>query len=151
MRYGNTGTSTDTIEVLLIEDNPGEARLIGEFLREGEWEGRLHVVNDGEKALAFLRKEGDYREAPSINLILLDLHLPKRDGWEVLATLKNDERLRRIPVVVLTSSEREEDIRKAYDLHASCYLTKPATAEDLSLLIRRLQEFWLMTVKLPRR
>ncbi|MGQ9780623.1 MAG: response regulator [Bacillota bacterium] len=134
-------------EILLVEDNPGDIRLIREAFREGKFANRLHVATDGEEALAFLRN----RDAPAIDLILLDLNLPKRDGREVLAEIKSDEKLRQIPAVVLTSSELEADILRAYDLKANCYVTKPTAPQDFFEIIRHLKEFWFAVVKLPTR
>ena len=137
------------IEILLVEDSLGDVRLTQEALKEGRFANRLHVVSDGEAALAFLRREGPYREAVRPDLILLDLNLPKTDGREVLAAIKADETLRRIPVVILTTSKAEQDILRAYDLHANCYITKPVDLEQFLLVINAIEEFWLQIVKLP--
>ena len=118
------------IQVLLVEDNPGDVRLTKEALKEGKLLNQLSVVGDGVEALSFLRKQGIYADAPQPELILLDLNLPKKDGREVLAEIKADPNLRRIPVVVLTTSSSEEDILKIYDLHANCYITKPVDLEQ---------------------
>jgi two-component system, chemotaxis family, response regulator Rcp1 len=137
------------IEILLVEDNPGDVRLTQEALKDGKVHNRLHVVEDGVAALAFLRQEGEYARAPRPDLILLDLNLPKRDGREVLAEIKADEHLGRIPVVVLTSSGAEEDILQSYGLHVNCYITKPVGLEQFLEVVRAIQEFWLMVVRLP--
>jgi two-component system, chemotaxis family, response regulator Rcp1 len=137
------------IEILLVEDNPGDARLTLEALREGQLYNRLHHVRDGVEAMAFVRREREYAEAPIPDLILLDLNLPRKDGREVLAELKKHPRLRRIPVVVLTTSEAEQDILRTYDLHCNCYITKPVDLEKFIGIARKIEEFWLVIVKLP--
>jgi chemotaxis family two-component system response regulator Rcp1 len=137
------------IEILLIEDNPGDARLTWEALKDGKIQNHLHVQTDGEAALEFLHRRGDHAAAPVPDLILLDLNLPKKDGREVLAAIKEDERLRRIPVVVLTTSDAEEDILRSYELHANCYVTKPVGLEQFLDVVRRIDSFWLEVVKLP--
>lgn len=137
------------IEILLVEDNPGDVRLIIEGLKENKLRNKLDVVEDGVQALAFLHQEGRYAEAPHPDLILLDLNLPKKDGREVLAEIKADENLRRIPVVILTSSKAEEDIFKAYNLQANCYITKPMGLDQFVKVVKSIQEFWLTIVKLP--
>lgn len=138
-----------SIEVLLVEDNPGDVRLTREALREGKVWNHLNVVEDGEAALAFVRQEGPYAGAARPDLILLDLNLPKKDGREVLALLKADENLKRIPVVVLTTSRAEEDILKAYNLNANCYITKPVDFEQFIKVVKVIEEFWLTIVMLP--
>ena len=137
------------IEILLVEDNPGDARLTKEALKEGKVCNKLHVAEDGDKALAFLRRGGSYAGAPRPDLILLDLNLPKRDGRELLAEIKTDPSLRRIPVVILTTSRAEEDILKTYDLHANCYITKPVDLEQFIGVVKAVEDFWLTVVKLP--
>ena len=137
------------VEILLVEDSLGDIRLTREAFKEGKLTNRLHVVSDGEAALAFLRREGPYRKAVRPDLILLDLNLPKTDGREVLAAIKADETLRRIPVIILTTSKAEQDILRAYDLHANCYITKPVDLEQFLLVINAIEEFWLQIVKLP--
>jgi chemotaxis family two-component system response regulator Rcp1 len=139
------------IEILLVEDNPGDARLTQEALREGRVHNRLHHARDGIEALAFLHREAPFGEAPTPDLILLDLNLPRKDGREVLAELKQDRRLRLIPVVVLTTSEAEQDILRTYELHANCYITKPVDLEKFLQIVRAVEEFWLAIVKLPSR
>lgn len=137
------------IEILLVEDNPGDVRLTEEALKEGKVVNRLNVVPDGVEALAYLRKEGEYASAETPDLILLDLNLPKKDGREVLAEVKEDPELRMIPVVVLTTSRDEQDILKSYDLHANCYITKPVDFEQFISVVRAIEDFWLSVVKLP--
>jgi CheY-like chemotaxis protein len=137
------------IEILLIEDSAGDARLALEAIREIKIYNHLSWVADGEEALAFLRREGEYEQAPRPDLILLDLNLPKKDGREVLAEIKADQDLRRIPVVVLTTSQAEEDIFRAYNLNANCYISKPVDLEQFFKVVRSIKEFWLTIVKLP--
>jgi CheY-like chemotaxis protein len=139
------------IDILLIEDNPGDARLTREALREARVANRLSHVPDGVEAMAFLRQEGPYADAPRPDLILLDLNLPRKDGREVLAELKADPRLRLIPVVVLTTSEAEEDILRTYELHGNCYITKPVDLEKFLHIVGMVENFWLAIVKLPGR
>jgi chemotaxis family two-component system response regulator Rcp1 len=138
------------VEILLVEDNPGDVLLTEEALQEGKISNRLHVVGDGAEALEFLRNEGKHRDAPVPDLVLLDLNLPKMSGSEVLATMKEDPRLRRIPVVVLTTSKAEEDVCRSYDLHANCYVTKPVDFDRFATVIRSVEEFWISIVRLPR-
>jgi CheY-like chemotaxis protein len=137
------------IEILLVEDNPGDVRLTLEALKEGKVRNNLHVAADGMEALAFLRRQGKYAEAPRPDLILLDLNLPKKDGRAVLGEIKLDEALKRIPVVVLTTSRAEEDILRSYDLHANCYITKPVDLERFFTVVKSIEDFWLTVVKLP--
>lgn len=137
------------VEILLVEDNPGDVRLAVEALKEGKVHNNLHVVGDGVEAMMFLRREGKYALSPRPDLILLDLNLPKKDGREVLAEIKADEKLRRIPVVVLTTSKAEQDILRTYDLHANCYITKPVDLEQFIAVVRSVEDFWLTVVKLP--
>ena len=137
------------IEILLVEDNPGDVRLTIEALKEGKVRNRLSVARDGVEALAFLRRESPHADASRPDLILLDLNLPKKDGREVLAEVKEDARLRRIPVVVLTTSKAEEDILRTYDLHANCYITKPVDLEQFISVVRSIDDFWLSVVRLP--
>ena len=137
------------VEILLVEDNPGDVRLTQEALKEGRVRNRLHVAGDGVEALAFLRREGRHASAPRPDLILLDLNLPKKDGREVLAEVKTDADLKRIPVVVLTTSEAEQDVLRSYDLHANCYITKPVDLEKFLGVVRSLEDFWLTIVRLP--
>jgi two-component system, chemotaxis family, response regulator Rcp1 len=137
------------VDILLVEDSPGDVRLTVEALKEARVHNRLSVVEDGVKALAFLRREGTYGNSPTPDLILLDLNLPRKDGREVLAEIKKDPVLKRIPVVVLTTSRAEEDITNAYDLHANCYITKPVDFEQFMQVVRSIEDFWLTVVKFP--
>jgi two-component system, chemotaxis family, response regulator Rcp1 len=135
------------LNVLLVEDNPGEARLTFETFRDANKAVRLHVVSDGVEAMAFLNREGAHAEAPRPVLILLDLNLPKMDGREVLARIKGDPALKTIPIAILTTSDAESDIRKSYELQANCYLTKPVRLEEFETLVRSVNDFWLTKVK----
>lgn len=137
------------VEFLLAEDNPGDVRLTQEALRESKISNNLNVVKDGVEALAFLRKEGQYADAPTPDVVLLDLNLPKKDGREVLAEIKSDPQLKRIPVVIVTSSEAEKDILRTYDLHANCYVSKPVDLDQFIKVIQAIESFWLTIVKLP--
>ncbi len=137
------------IEILLVEDNPGDVRLTKEALKEGKILNNLNVVTDGVEAVAFLRREGNYTSAPRPELILLDLNLPKKDGREVLAEIKKDPSLKLIPVVILTSSAAEQDIVKSYNLHANCYVTKPVDLDQFIEVVKSIENFWLAVVKLP--
>ena len=139
------------IDVLLIEDDPGDVLLTREAFADFKVANTLHVVSDGVDALAFLRKEGDFGEAPTPDLILLDLNLPRMDGREVLGAIKSDEQLKSIPVVVLTTSEAAEDVEKSYSLHANAYVTKPVDFDRFIDVIRRIDEFFVSVVKLPPR
>jgi chemotaxis family two-component system response regulator Rcp1 len=139
----------DPIEILLVEDNPGDVRLTREVLRDGKIFYNLYVARDGVEAMAFLRKAGQYARAPLPDLILLDLNLPRKGGHEVLAEIKADESLRRIPVVILTTSQAEEDIIKTYDLHVNCYVAKPVDLDQFVKIVKSIEEFWLTIVKLP--
>jgi len=137
------------IDILLVEDSPADVRLTREALKEAKVLNTLHVVEDGVTALAFLRKEGQYALQPNPDLILLDLNLPKKDGREVLAEIKQDESLKRIPVVVLTTSRAEEDVVRSYNLHANAYVTKPVDLKQFLEVIRAIEAFWLAVVTLP--
>ncbi len=137
------------VEVLLVEDNPGDVRLTQEAFKEGKLSNGLHVVMDGVAAMAFLRREGEYADAPRPDIILLDLNLPKMDGREVLAKIKTDDELKSIPVIILTTSSAEEDIIRTYNHHANCYITKPVDLEQLINVVRSIEDFWLTVVKLP--
>jgi CheY-like chemotaxis protein len=143
--------SVRPIEILLIEDNPGDARLTQEALREARVSNRLSHVHDGVEAMAFVRGEPPFADAPRPDLILLDLNLPRKDGREVLAELKDDPVLRLIPVVVLTTSEAEQDVLRTYELHGNCYITKPVDLEKFLHIVRAVESFWLAIVKLPGR
>ncbi len=140
-----------SFHILLIEDNPGDVFLTQEAFREGKLAHTLSVAEDGEEAMAFLRKQGVYENTQKPDLILLDLNLPKKDGREVLAEVKEDPALQRIPVIVLTTSDLEADVREAYANHANCYLTKPVQMEDFLRKIRLIEDFWLTVVRLPDR
>jgi len=137
------------IEILLIEDNLGDVRLTVEALREGKVRNHLHVARDGVEALAFLRRQDEFAEVPHPDLILLDLNLPKKSGFEVLSEIKDDEELRRIPVVILTTSDVDEDICRSYDLHANCYVSKPVDLDRFIHVIKSIGEFWFTVVRLP--
>jgi CheY-like chemotaxis protein len=137
------------IDILLVEDNPADVRLTREALKEAKVLNTLHIAEDGMEAMAFLRKQGQFAGSPSPDLILLDLNLPKKDGREILAEIKQDEQLRRIPVVVLTTSRAEEDVVRSYNLHANAYVTKPVDLKQFLEVIRRIEEFWLAVVTLP--
>ena len=140
---------TKIAEILLVEDNPGDARLMQEVLKHSRLEHHLSVVGDGVEAMAFLRKEGKYANAPRPSFVLLDLNLPKKDGRSVLAEVKGDDSLKRIPVVVLTSSKAEEDILRSYDLHANCYITKPVDLDQFTSVVKSVEDFWFTIVQLP--
>jgi chemotaxis family two-component system response regulator Rcp1 len=137
------------VEMLLVEDNPGDARLAIEALKDAKVHNNLSWVQDGVEAIAFLRREGAYSDAPRPDVILLDLNLPKKDGREVLADVKADEDLRRIPVVILTVSGAEEDIVKTYNLHANCYIRKPIDLDQFMKVVKAIKDFWLSIVILP--
>ena len=144
-------TSGRPIEILLVEDNLGDVRLTVEALKESRMYNTLNAVRDGVEALAFLRREGDYAHVSRPGLILLDLNLPRKDGRQVLAEIKGDPSLRRIPVVILTTSEAAQDIVEAYDLRANCYITKPIDLEQFMAVVRSIEDFWLTAVSLPDR
>jgi chemotaxis family two-component system response regulator Rcp1 len=132
-----------TIEILLVEDSPDDADLMTEALREGRLEVKIHRVGNGEEAMAFLYRQGPFTASPRPDLILLDLHLPRMNGHEVLAELKRDAAFRRIPIVIITSSENEQDIVRAYDLYANCCVCKPADQEQFALAVQKIEQFWL--------
>jgi CheY-like chemotaxis protein/two-component sensor histidine kinase len=148
---GRPAMMTRPIEVLLVEDNPGDVRLTREALKEGKVHNNLHVAPDGVEALAFLRREGRYADAVRPDLILLDLNLPRKGGREVLEEIKGDPSLRHIPVVILTSSSAEQDIARAYDLHANCYISKPVDLDQFIMVVKSIEDFWFTVVKLPSR
>lgn len=137
------------VEILLVEDNPGDVRLTREALKDAKVINNLYVAEDGVEAMDFLKRRGKHLQAVRPDLILLDLNLPKKDGREVLAEIKDDPALRQIPVVILTTSKAEEDILKTYDLHANCYITKPVDLEKFIQVITAIEDFWLSIVKLP--
>ncbi|MBE0647794.1 MAG: response regulator [Bacteroidales bacterium] len=142
-------TNLIPIDILLVEDNPGDARLAKEALKDSKLRNNLFIVDDGELAMKFLKKEAPYEDVPRPDLILLDLNLPKKDGKEVLKEIKTDEDLKRIPVVILTMSKSEEDIFKSYNLHANCFITKPIDFDQFIKVVQSIENFWLTIVKLP--
>jgi CheY-like chemotaxis protein len=142
-------TTPQVIDVLLVEDDPGDVLMTREAFEDNKVANRLAVVSDGVSALEYLRKEGQYAQAPTPDLILLDLNLPRMDGREVLQALKNDDELRRIPVVVLTTSEAEEDVLRSYSLHANAYVTKPVDFDRFIDVVRQIDEFFVSVVRLP--
>ncbi|MDD5368110.1 MAG: response regulator [Anaerolineaceae bacterium] len=142
-------TSVKPIDILLVEDNPGDVRLTREALKEGKVLNTMFVAQDGVEALAFLNHEGKYAHEVRPDIILLDLNLPRKDGREVLAEIKTDPVLRRIPVVILTTSKAEEDVINSYDLHANCYITKPVDLDQFVEVVRSVEDFWFTIVKLP--
>jgi two-component system response regulator len=137
------------IEILLVDDNPGDIRLTQEALKESKVLNNIHVVEDGMEALEFLRKEGNFKNVITPDIVLLDLNLPKRNGREVLAEIKADDFLKKIPVVILTMSRAEEDILKSYALHANCYITKPVDMDQFIKIVRSIENFWFSIVRLP--
>ncbi|MEH2438703.1 MAG: response regulator [Nostoc sp.] len=145
----NTTKAIMPIEVLLVEDNPGDAQLTRIALEDSKISIHLNVVEDGVEAMAFLRKQGQYIRVAHPDIVLLDLNLPRKDGREVLAEIKADEKLKRIPVVVLTTSQAEEDILKAYNLSANCYITKPVDFDQFVKIVQSIENFWFAIVKLP--
>jgi two-component system, chemotaxis family, response regulator Rcp1 len=146
MKFGSAG---ETLEILLVEDSPGDVRLTQEAFREANTAVRLNVACDGVEAMAFLKKTGAHAGAPRPDLILLDLNLPRMDGREVLALIKEDEDLRTIPIIILTTSDAEVDIVNSYQLMANCYLSKPVGLEAFYSLVKEINEFWLTMAKLP--
>jgi chemotaxis family two-component system response regulator Rcp1 len=144
------GTGAVPIEVLLVEDSPGDVRLTREAFKDAKVHINLHVASDGIDAMAFLCREGEHANAPRPDLILLDLNLPKKDGRQVLAELKESPTLKCIPVVILTTSASEADIRGSYQLHANCFITKPVDLEGFLTVVKSIDNFWLSVVKLPR-
>lgn len=141
--------SVRVVEILLVEDNPGDVRLIIEAFKEGKILCNLNVVGDGVEAVQFLKQEDKYENSPRPDIIMLDLNLPRKDGRQVLEEIKSDERYKRIPVMVLTTSSAEEDILKSYNLHANCYITKPVDLDQFMSLVKSIENFWLTIVKLP--
>ena len=138
-----------TIEVLLVEDNPGDIRLIKEALNDAKIHVHITVAHDGVEALTLLRREGNYSSAPVPDLVLLDLNLPRMGGHDVLRAIKQDQHLRRIPVVIVTSSKADQDIAASYDLHANCFVTKPVDLDQFFNVVQAIREFWFIIVKLP--
>jgi CheY-like chemotaxis protein len=143
------GTNATPIEVLLVEDSPGDVRLTREAFKDAKVHINLHVATDGANAMAFLSREGEHANAPRPDLILLDLNLPKKDGREVLQEIKESPTLKSIPVVILTTSSSEADILKSYRLHANCYITKPVGLDGFLTVVKSIDNFWLSVVKLP--
>jgi len=146
MSVKNIGSA---VEILLVEDNPGDVRLTIEALKESKILNKLNVVDDGIEALAYLNKEGKYKDRPHPDLIILDLNLPRKDGREVLAEIKEHKDFKRIPIVILTISEAEEDILKTYQLHANCFITKPVDINQFIKVVKSVSNFWFNIVKLP--
>src|ERR1700685_4203275 len=144
------GTDAMPIEVLLVEDSPGDVRLTQEACKDAKVHINLHVASDGAEAMAYLNREGKHSDAPRPDLILLDLNLPKKDGREVLEEIKENPALKSIPVVILTTSASEADILRSYQLHANCYITKPVGLEGFLTVVKSIDNFWLSVVKLPR-
>lgn len=144
-------TTGRAIEILLVEDNPGDVDLTREMIENSKVRNVMNHVSDGVEALAYLRRQRPYTKATRPDLILLDLNLPRKDGREVLADIKQDNRLKDIPVVVLTTSEAESDVLRSYQLHANCYISKPVNLAKFASIIRSIEDFWLTVVKLPRR
>ena len=142
-------TRSSPVEILLVEDNPGDVRLTREALKEGKVYSNLHWAQDGVEALEFLRRQGKFADVPRPDIILLDLNLPRKDGREVLFEIKNDDDLKRIPVVILTTSKAEEDVLRSYELHANCYVTKPVDLEKFIVVVQSIDRFWLTVVTLP--
>jgi len=145
------GENVKPVNILLVEDNPGDVRLIKESLENDKFSHHLYVVGDGEEAMDFLHQKGKYSEAPYPDLVLLDLNLPRKDGREVLAEIKKDPKLKKIPIVVLTTSDAEQDILVTYESHANCYITKPVNLEQFIKVVRSIEDFWFMIVKLPQK
>jgi CheY-like chemotaxis protein len=146
----SSSDTDDTFNILLVEDNPGDVRLMKEALSMSAMEHRLHVVTDGEQAVRFLQRHPPFESAVRPDLIFLDLNLPKKDGREVLADVKTDRELRRIPVIVLTTSEAERDVQNAYNLYANCYVRKPADLDEYMYVVRACEVFWSKVVVLPK-
>lgn len=142
-------TTVRPIEILLVEDNPGDVRLTREALKDAKVVNTLHVVEDGVSALDFIYQRQPFADAPKPDLVLLDLNLPRKNGREVLAEIKADNRTKMIPVVVLTTSRAEEDVLRAYNLHANCYITKPVDFAQFTMIVRTIEDFWLTIVTLP--
>jgi chemotaxis family two-component system response regulator Rcp1 len=143
------GTRAEPIVILLVEDSPGDVRLTREAFKDAKVYISMHVASDGAEAMAFLNREGEHANAPRPDLILLDLNLPKKDGREVLAEVKENPSLKSIPVVVLTTSASEADILRSYRLHANCYITKPVGLEGFLEVVKSIDDFWLTVVRLP--
>jgi CheY-like chemotaxis protein len=145
----NRSGPSEPVQILLVEDSPGDIRLTREVLRDAKIANELHIVGDGDQAMAFLRREGEYGGVPRPDLILLDLNLPRKDGREVLVELSDDPELHLIPVIVLTTSAAEQDVLRSYDLKAACYITKPIDLDEFIAVVRSIEAFWLSIVRLP--
>ena len=145
----NRSLPSEPVQILLVEDSPGDIRLTREVLRDARIANELHIVGDGEQAMAFLRREGEHAGKPRPGLILLDLNLPRKDGREVLEELNADPELHLIPVIVLTTSAAEQDVLRSYDLKAACYITKPIDLDEFIAVVRSIESFWLSIVRLP--
>ncbi len=139
----------EVMQILLVEDNPGDIRLTQEALKEGTIANELHVVKDGVEAIDYLKRKGKYALQPTPDIILLDLNLPRKDGREVLAEIKADDNLKLIPIIILTTSDAESDIQKSYKLHANCFITKPVDLDQFIYIIRQIETYWFTVVKLP--
>ena len=146
----DTELANRTVDILLVEDNPADVALTREGFREGNFENNLHVARDGFEAIAFLRRQEPFADSPRPDLILLDLNLPRMNGREVLGEIKSDEQLKSIPVVVLTTSQADEDVKKAYALHANAYMNKPVGFDGFVAVARGVMEYWFSLVRLPR-
>ena len=146
----NAITTGRPIEILLVEDSSTDVMLTEEALEQAKMRNNLHVVKDGVEAMAFLRKQGQYADVPRPDLMLLDLNMPRKDGREVLTEVKTDDDLKYIPVVVLTTSQAQEDVLKAYGLHANCYITKPVDFEQFASVVQAIDQFWFTVVTLPK-
>jgi two-component system, chemotaxis family, response regulator Rcp1 len=145
----STQAAPRPVQILIVEDNPADARLVREVMRDSKLLNEIHWVVDGVEAMAFLRHQGKYANAPRPSLTFLDLNMPRKDGREVLREMKSDPDLRRIPVVIMTSSQAEEDIAKAYDQHANCYVRKPIDFQQFHMVVKTIENFWFTTVELP--
>lgn len=143
-------SSAKPVDLLLVEDNPGDVRLTREALRSGQIDVNLSVVHDGVEAIEFLRHQGQFAGAPTPDLILLDLNLPRKNGREVLSEIKTDPELKRIPVLIMTTSRAEQDVNRAYNLNANCYITKPMDLDEFLRIVKAIEDFWLKTVTLPK-
>ncbi len=144
------GTSNSAAQILLVEDNPGDVLLLREFLKGSKMSYNLNVAEDGEEALLFLNQREKFHDSPRPDLIILDLNLPKVDGFEVLSFVKQHPKLKRIPIIILTSSHAEMDIARSYDLHANCYITKPSELSEFSEMVKTIEHFWLEIARLPK-
>jgi chemotaxis family two-component system response regulator Rcp1 len=150
LMHNGSGTVNKTVNILLVEDNPADVLLTMEALKEGDISHELNVVNDGAEAIAYLRRKGKYTDVVLPDLILLDINLPKKNGFEVLSEIKEDQRLKSIPVIILTTSSARQDVRRAYDLHANCYIVKPLDFDAFLNVVRSIEDFWLSVARLPR-